>query len=196
MRLVLDSDVLVHALRIPRNKELLEIHEKASAIFESCILKTNDLFLPSEIPIEVGAVLSKIIPQELAREGIEKLLLTAEEIYPFTSDALLNSIYSISSNIYFREALENALMFTKIKKNEDDRNVPGWKDSKTEAMIGGMDVLVLTYAQLKNCILVTNDWSLWYVARRTGITSCWLSGLIDEMVSEIADGEMIDLTIK
>lgn len=192
MRLVLDSDVLVHALRIPRKKDLMEIHEKASAIFESCILKTNDLFLPSEIPIEVGAVLSKIIPQELAREGIEKLLLTAEEIYPFASDMVLNSIYSISSNIYFHEALENAIMFTKIEKNDDDREVHGWKDSKTEVMIGGMDVLVLTYAQLKNCTLITNDWSLWYVARRTGITSYWLSGLTDEMVSEIADGGMLE----
>lgn len=48
MRLVLDSDVLVHALRIPKKKGLMEIHEKASVIFESCILKTNDLFLPSE----------------------------------------------------------------------------------------------------------------------------------------------------
>lgn len=192
MRLVLDSDVLVHALRIPRKKDLMEIHEKASAIFESCILKTNDLFLPSEIPVEVGAVLSKIIPQELAREGIEKLLLTAEEIYPFASDMALNSIYSISSNIYFQEALENAIMFTKIEKNDDDRDVRGWKDSKTEVMIGGMDVLVLTYAQLKNCTLITNDWSLWYVARRTGITSYWLSGLTDEMVYRIVDGEMLE----
>ena len=192
MRLVLDSDVLVHALRIPGKKDLMEIHEKASAIFESCILKTNDLFLPSEIPVEVGAVLSKIIPQELAREGIEKLLLTAEEIYPFASDMVLNSIYSISSNIYFQEALENAIMFTKIEKNDDDRDVHGWKDSKTEVMIGGMDVLVLTYAQLKNCTLITNDWSLWYVARRTGITSYWLSGLTDEMVYRIVDGEMLE----
>jgi predicted nucleic acid-binding protein len=190
--LVLDSDVLVHALRIPGKKDLMEIHEKASAIFESCILKTNDLFLPSEIPVEVGAVLSKIIPQELAREGIEKLLLTAEEIYPFASDMALNSIYSISSNIYFQEALENAIMFTKIEKNDDDRDVRGWKDSKTEVMIGGMDVLVLTYAQLKNCTLVTNDWSLWYVARRTGIVSHWLSGLTDEMVYRIVDGEMLE----
>jgi hypothetical protein len=184
--------VLVHALRIPRKKDLMEIHEKASAIFESCILKTNDLFLPSEIPVEVGAVLSKIIPQELAREGIEKLLLTAEEIYPFASDMALNSIYSISSNIYFQEALENAIMFTKIEKNADDRDVYGWKDSKTEVMIGGMDVLVLTYAQLKSCTLVTNDWSLWYVARRTGIISYWLSGLTDEMVSMIVGGEMLE----
>lgn len=184
--------MLVHALRIPGKKDLMEIHEKASAIFESCILKTNDLFLPSEIPVEVGAVLSKIIPQELAREGIEKLLLTAEEIYPFACDMVLNSIYSISSNIYFQEALENAIMFTKIEKNDDDRDVHGWKDSKTEVMIGGMDVLVLTYAQLKNCTLITNDWSLWYVARRTGITSYWLSGLTNEMVYRIVDGEMLE----
>ncbi|KAF5415493.1 MAG: hypothetical protein C5S48_05555 [Candidatus Methanogaster sp.] len=106
LRLVLDSDVLVHASRIPMKKDLMEIHENASVIFESCILKTNHLFLPSEIPVEVSAVLSKIIPQELAREGIEKLLLTTEEIYPFASDMVLNSIYPISSNIYFQEALE------------------------------------------------------------------------------------------
>ena len=63
MRLVLDSDVLVHALRIPKRKDLYVLHEKASKLFESCIEKRNVLFLPSMIPIEVGAVLSKILPQ-------------------------------------------------------------------------------------------------------------------------------------
>ena len=37
MRLVLDSDVLVHALRMPKREDLYALHKKASNIFESCI---------------------------------------------------------------------------------------------------------------------------------------------------------------
>lgn len=97
MRLVLDSDVLVHALRMPKRGDLYALHKKASNIFESCIEKKNELFLPSMVPIEVGTVLSKILPHELASEGIEKLLTTAKEVYPFTDNTTLNSVYSISS---------------------------------------------------------------------------------------------------
>ena len=97
MRLVLDSDVLVHALRMPKREDLYALHKKASNIFESCIEKKNELFLPSMVPIEVGTVLSKILPHELASEGIEKLLTTAKEVYPFTDNTTLNSVYSISS---------------------------------------------------------------------------------------------------
>jgi len=170
---VLDSDVLVHALRVPKKNELYVLHEKASKLFESCIEKKNELFLPSMIPIEVGAVLSKILPQELAREGIEKLLATAEEIYPFTNDAMLNSVYSISSNIYFEKTLENSLKLAMIAKDENDGWIPGWKE-KREVMIGGMDVFVLTFAELKGAVLITNDWSLWYVAWKSGIMCYWL----------------------
>ncbi|MEA2052236.1 MAG: hypothetical protein U9O90_05375 [Euryarchaeota archaeon] len=191
MKFVLDSDVLVHALRVPKRKDLYELHEKASKLFESCIEKKNELFLPSMVPIEVGAVLSKILLQELARVGIEKLLATAEEVYPFTNDAMLNPVYSISSNIYFQKALENSLTLTKIVKDENDRWVPGWKD-KREVMIGGMDVFVLTYVELKDAVLITNDWSLWYVAWKRGITCYWLFGLQDEHVSKLANGIKVD----
>jgi hypothetical protein len=104
---VLDSDVLVHALRVPKGKDLYALHEMASELFESCIEKKNELFLPSVIPIEVGAVLSKILPQERAREGIRKLLATAKEVYPFTDDTTLNYVYSISSNIVMKNYPKN-----------------------------------------------------------------------------------------
>jgi len=118
LRLVLDSDVLVHALRMPKREDLYALHKKASNIFESCIEKKNELFLPSMVPIEVGTVLSKILPHELASEGIEKLLTTAKEVYPFTDNTTLNSVYSISSNIYFEKALENSLKLTRIEKGQ------------------------------------------------------------------------------
>jgi predicted nucleic acid-binding protein len=191
LRLVLDSDVLVHALRMPKRKDLYALHEKASKLFESCIEKKNELFLPSMIPIEVGAVLSKIMPQELAREGIEKLLTTAKEVYPFTEDTTLNSVYSISSNIYFEMALENSLKLTRIVKDENDSWVPSWKD-KREVMVGGMDVFVLTYAELKEAVLITNDWALWYVAWKRRIICYWLSGLSGEHVSKITDAVKVD----
>ena len=190
MRLVLDSDVLVHALRMPKREDLYALHKKASNIFESCIEKKNELFLPSMVPIEVGTVLSKILPHELASEGIEKLLTTAKEVYPFTDNTTLNSVYSISSNIYFEKALENSLKLTRIEKDENDNWVPGWKD-KREVMVGGMDVFVLTYAELKEAVLITNDWALWYVAWKRGIRSYWLQGLRNEHVLMIVNGEEV-----
>ncbi len=167
------------------------LHEMASELFESCIEKKNELFLPSVIPIEVGAVLSKILPQELAREGIGKLLATAKEVYPFTDDTTLNYVYSISSNIYFEKALENSLKLTRIAKDENNSWVPGWKDKK-EAMMGGMDVFVLTYAELKEAVLITNDWALWYVAWKRGIICYWLYGLSGEQVSKITNDVKVD----
>jgi len=187
LRLVLDSDVLVHALRIPKREDLYVLHEKASNLFESCIERKNELFLPTVIPIEVGTVLSKILPQELAREGIEKLLRTAKEVYPFAEDTTLNSVYSISAHIYFEKVLENSLKLTRIVKDENDGWVPGWKD-KREVMIGGMDVFVLTYAELKEAVLVTNDWALWYIAWKRGMPCYWLSGLNGKHILKIMDG--------
>ncbi len=188
MRLVLDSDVLVHALRVPKEETLLFIHEKASQIFESCIAGINELVIPSVIPIEVGTVLSKILPSHLASEGIEKLLQIAVEIYPFTTDPSLNSLYSISSNLYFEKCITNSSKLSKIKKKPEDKDVPGWKKSKTEVMLGGMDVFVISYAEMKSATLITNDWSLWYAAWKTGISSYWLSGLTTEQVSDISNG--------
>ena len=190
MRLVLDSDVLVHALRKPKRKDLRLLHEKASKLFESCIEKKNELFLPSMVPIEVGTVLSKILPHKLAKDGIEKLLRTVKEVYPFTDDTTLNSVYSIASNIYFERAMENSLKLTRIAKDGNNSWVPGWKD-KSEVMIGGMDVFVLTYAELKEAALITNDWALWYVAWKKGIRSYWLEGLRNEHVLRIINDEEV-----
>jgi hypothetical protein len=188
LRLVLDSDVLVHALRVPKEETLLSIHEKASQIFESCITGINELVIPSVIPIEVGTVLSKILPSDLASEGIEKLLQIAVEIYPFTTDSSLNSLYSLSSNLYFERSITNSSKLSKIKKKQEDKKVLGWKKSKTEVMLGGMDVFVISYAEMKSAMLITNDWSLWYAAWKTGLSSYWLSGLTNEQVSDISNG--------
>lgn len=188
MKLVLDSDVLVHALRFPKDEKLLSLHEKASQIFESCISGVNELVIPSVIPIEVGTVLSKILPSDLANEGIEKLLQVAVEIYPFTTEQSLNTLYSLSSNLYFQRCIANSSKLSKIKKNPKDTDVPGWNKSKTEVMLGGMDVFVISYAEMKSAMLITNDWSLWYTAWKTGILSYWLSGLNIEQISNIANG--------
>ncbi len=188
MRLVLDSDVLIHALRFPKDEKLLSLHEKASQIFESCISGINELVIPSVIPVEVGTVLSKILPSDLANEGIEKLLQVAVEIYPFTMDQSLNSLYSLSSNFYFQKCIINSSKLTRIRKNPEDKDILGWNKSKTEVMLGGMDVFVISYAEMKNAMLITNDWSLWYAAWKTGISSYWLSGLTIELISDIANG--------
>lgn len=188
MKLVLDSDVLVHALRVPKDEALLPIHEKASQIFESFITGINELVLPSVIPIEVGTVLSKILPSDLASEGIEKLLQVAVEIYPFTADSSLNSLYSLSSNLYFQRCVTNSSKLSKIKKKPEDKDLPGWNKSKTEIMLGGMDIFVISYVEMKNAVLITNNWSLCYAAWKTGLSSYWLSGLTDEKVSDISNG--------
>ncbi|MBL7117329.1 MAG: hypothetical protein ISS94_00890 [Candidatus Syntrophoarchaeum sp.] len=58
--------------------------------------------------------------------------------------------------------------------------------------IGGMDIFVLTYAQIKNAVLVTNDWSLWYVSWKSGVKSYWLSGLSEEQQEKICNGEAVE----
>ncbi len=188
MKLVLDSDVLVHALRFPKDEKLLSLHERASQIFESCIFGVNDLVIPSVIPVEVGTVLSKILPSDLANEGIEKLFLVAVEIYPFTMDPGLNSLYSLSSNLYFQGCITNSSRLSKIRTDPEDKNLPGWNKLKTEVMLGGMDVFVISYAEMKKATLITNDWSLWYAAWKIGILSYWLSGLTTEQISDISNG--------
>jgi len=132
--------------------------------------------------------LSKILPSDLASEGIEKLLQVTVEIYPFTADSSLNSLYSLSSNLYFQRCVTNSSKLSKIKKKPEDKDLPGWNKSKTEIMLGGMDIFVISYVEMKNAVLITNDWSLWYAAWKTGLSSYWLSGLTDEKVSDISNG--------
>ncbi len=170
------------------NEKLLSLHEKASQIFESCISGINELVIPSVIPIEVGTVLSKILPSDLTNEGIEKLLQVAVEIYPFTMDPSLNSLYSLSSNLYFQRCITNSSKLSKVRKYPEDKDLPGWNKSKTEVMLGGMDVFVISYAEMKSATLITNDWSLWYAAWKTGISSYWLSGLTTENITDISNG--------
>jgi hypothetical protein len=58
-------------------------------------------------------------------------------------------------------------------------------------MVGGMDVFVLTYAELKEAALITNDLALWFVAWKKGIRSYWLQGLRNEHVLRISNDEEV-----
>ena len=59
-------------------------------------------------------------------------------------------------------------------------------------MISGMDIFVLTYAELKEAALITNDWGLWYVAWKRGLSCYWLSGVRNEQVSELVTDNKIE----
>lgn len=191
IRLVLDSNILVYALHIPTDKRLLKNHNKSVKIFESITTNKNDLFLPSDVVIETINVLSKFLKENKSKESYEKLDLAAKEIYPFSENLLLNTLFIVSSHIFFLLCIENSRKFSKIKKDKKDEWIPGWKESKTEVKISGMDVVVLSYTQIKNGILITNDWSLWYVAWKSGLKAYWLSGLDEKDIDDICKGKEI-----
>ena len=192
MKLVLDSDVLVLALHKPRYEYLIENHYNAVNLFKSCIDGKNPLYLPTTVAIEVPLVLVRATNRKYTTKAIKKLYATAVEIYPFSSDDTANLFSASTSGIYFSLCLENALNVAKIKKDGRNSPVPGWKKDITEVKISGMDIFVLTYTQIKNATLITNDWSLWYVAWKSGIKSYWLSGLSEEQNEQICNAEAIE----
>ena len=170
---------------------MLKNHNKSVKIFESITTNKNDLFLPSDVVIETINVLSKFLKENKSKESYEKLDLAAKEIYPFSENLLLNTLFIVSSHIFFLLCIENSRKFSKIKKDKKDEWIPGWKESKTEVKISGMDVVVLSYTQIKNGILITNDWSLWYVAWKSGLKAYWLSGLDEKDIDDICKGKEI-----
>lgn len=122
-------------------------------------------------------------------KGQNDLISVASEIYPLSPSSLQTWLLSLGSQGYFQACLGNALVHARVAKDMDaDSNVPGFTTRGDEVRIGGMDVFVLTYAELKNAALLTNDWSLWYVAWKKGLTTYWLSGLSDQQVSDLAQG--------
>lgn len=63
-------------------------------------------------------------------------------------------------------------------------------------MLSGMDIFVLSYAQLKRASLLTNDWSLWYVAWKLGLNAYWLKGLGEQETLKLAKGEAVEYPVK
>ncbi|MCK4613541.1 MAG: hypothetical protein KAU14_01960 [Thermoplasmata archaeon] len=185
---MLDADVAVYALHKPKDKKLQAEHKKASKIIESFLGDKNELFLTSMTLIETASVLSKILREDVAREGVEKLASMAKEIYPLSIDRDLYLIYSTTSTIYFQKCLENAFKISKLKKEPNNSNIPGFKDKYTDVKIGGMDIFVLTYAQIKKALLITNDWSLFYAASKCNVNAHWLKHLSNEDVERISEG--------
>jgi predicted nucleic acid-binding protein len=192
LKLILDSDVLVLALHKPRYEYLIENHHKAVNLFKSCIEGTNSFYLPTTVAIEVPIVLVRATNKKYATNALKKLYATAVEIYPFSSDDITSLFSASTSGIYFSLCHDNALNLAKIKKDDQDSVVPGFKKDLTEVKIGGMDIFVLTYAQLKNAILITNDWSLWYASWKSGVKSYWLSGLSENQQEKISNGEIVE----
>jgi len=192
LNLVSDSDFLVFALHKPSDPNLLINHEKAVLLFKSFINGFNSSYLTSTVAIEVASVLSKLINLDYAKSALDELYSVTKEIYPFSSRVTDNHIFSTTSNFYFSICQENALKLSKFDKDEADNWVPGWKKSKTETMVSGMDIFILSYAQLKDAALITNDWSLWYAAWKSGLRAYWLSGLTIEDAEKISNGEIIE----
>ncbi|RJS88367.1 hypothetical protein CW700_08025 [Candidatus Bathyarchaeota archaeon] len=60
MRLVFDTNVLVYAFITPefvariREREWLELHRKASRLYEDVLAQEHTLFIPSSVLIELG----------------------------------------------------------------------------------------------------------------------------------------------
>jgi hypothetical protein len=57
--------------------------------------------------------------------------------------------------------------------------------------IAGMDIFILAYCELRETALITNDWSLWYIAWKSGISAYWISGLKDEQIDVVSKGRKI-----
>ncbi len=148
------------------------------------------------VAVEVAVVLSRILGKRLAKAGFERLILNTKEIYPFCSISKENIFYTATSNLYFERCIENSLKLGRIPKTKTDSWVPGWKDRKDEVMLSGMDIFVLSYAQLKRASLLTNDWSLWYVAWKLGLNAYWLKGLGEQETLKLAKGEAVEYPVK
>ncbi len=184
--------MLVYALHVPIDDQLLPEHKKSFRLFESIIDGRNDLLITSTIAIEVSIVLSRIIGSRVGKEGFERLTSVSKEIYPFSSDTRKNIFYTATSNIYFDQCIENAFRLGRILKDPKDKKVPGWNKRKTEVLLSGMDIFVISYAKLKNACIISNDWSLWYSAWKLGLDAYWMKGLSDKDISKLCRGDRIE----
>lgn len=192
MRFVFDSDTLVYALHVPSDEKLHQTHLRATKLFDSLVEGRNELFITTTIAVEVSSVLSRILGRSVAEDGIDKLFTVAKEIYPFSNDMRKNIFYTATSNLYFDRCIENAITVSKISKDPEDAQVPGFKENFTDVLLSGMDVFVISYAQLKNAALLTNDWSLWYVAWKSDLKSYWLSGLEGKETNDLVNGKEVE----
>jgi len=193
VNLTLDSDVLVYALNVPGDKNLRNVHIKSSKLYKSCITGDNKLLLPTTILVESVSALSKIITPEFAKASREDIVDNASEIFPVSPKPAL---YSMPDNQrYVDLCLEYATNFS-IKKDPADSYAPGLKDDASEVKISGMDIFILAYSDLRSTTLITNDWSLWYIAWKSGISAYWISGLRDEQIDAVRKGRKIEYPVK
>lgn len=190
MNLLLDSDVLTYALHLPRDK-LLTLHKKSNKIFESVIRNVNSLYITSTIFIEALSTLAKLGGRVLARDAYRDITDNVAEVFPIDVNLIRLTLSIPDMIFYLSKCIKNAIETSKIKKDSKDSKVPGWKDELTEVSLSGMDIFILSYAQLRNLVLITNDWSLWYVAWKSRVESYWLTGLNDKQIEEICNGKGI-----
>jgi len=88
MRLVFDTNVLVYAFITPefvariRKREWLELHRKASRLYEEVLAQKHTLFIPSSVLIELGSVIAGLTgDEEKARRTIENVRSVAWIVY-------------------------------------------------------------------------------------------------------------------
>ena len=95
MHLVFDTNVLVYAFVTSefvvkiRRKEWIELHAKASKLYEDVLAQRHTLFIPSIVLVELGSVIAGLTgDEEKARRTVENVKSVAWIVY---DDPLLQS---------------------------------------------------------------------------------------------------------
>ncbi len=103
MRLVFDTNVLVYAFVtsefVPkvRRGEWIELHSKASTLYEAVLTQKHVLFIPSVVLVELGSVIAGLTRDgEKARKAVENVKSVAWIVYddPLFTEQAIN--YGIS----------------------------------------------------------------------------------------------------
>jgi len=105
MHLVFDTNVLVYAfvtsefvVRV-RRKEWIELHAKASKLYEDVLAQRHTLFIPSIVLVELGSVIAGLTgDEEKARRTVENVKNVSWIVY----DDPLFTEQSINYGIEFR----------------------------------------------------------------------------------------------
>jgi len=192
MNLVLDADVLSFALKVPADPGLRQLHEKSRCLFDSILTEVNALWVPFPVVIEVLAVIARTTTPGYTGKVLELICDSASEILGYFDGNKQMAELTFDWQDYLSLCLELAQRAVKVAKDMGrDQDIPGFRFARTEVRIGGMDVFVLGYALWRSLALVTNDWSLWYVAWKQGVQAYWLSGLSEHELTRLATGESI-----
>jgi predicted nucleic acid-binding protein len=188
MNMFLDADVLAYGLRVPKDKRLMHLHQRSKKLIQSLAAGDNGLFLPFPTLVEIASLLARLESPSFAWRAVRLISQRAQEILgcSFMPREFLMNLPEVLT--YFSESIVKAIEHSKTTKDTADNWVPGYKSSPGSVLIGGMDIFVLSYIQLRELNLITNDWSLWYVAWKLGVNAYWLSGLTNIQADEITSG--------